>query len=204
MYKVYIKNFMRNGNLVTTEEQMFAVPSVNGFPVQKPVVKASEDAAENFTFTMESNSPYYDALLQHKTLIRVIYDGPNGSDTDIIFDGKVLNISTSTVYHTKNVTCAGYYVFFNDSYYEGKQEKHRAKMTVAQYYASIISNHNSMIPEKAVTQGTTGVTLPTEQDKYEPTAWTQTSGLLSNLTSNYGGHMLVKSSGNTRTLNWYK
>lgn len=204
MYKVYIKNFMRNGSLITTEEQMFAVPSASGFPVQKPIVKASEDAAENFTFSMESNSPYYDALLQHKTLIRVVYDGPNGTDTDIIFDGKVLNISSSTVYHTKNITCAGYYVFFNDSYYEGKQEKHRSKMTVAQYYSAIISNHNTMVPEKAVTQGTVGVTLPTEQDKYEPTAWTQTSGLLGNLTSNYGGHMIVQSSGNIRTLNWYK
>ena len=204
MYKVYINNFMRNGSLITTEEQMFAVPSASGFPVQKPIVKASEDAAENFTFTMESCSPYYDSLLQHKTRICVIYDGPSGSDTDIIFDGKVLNISSSTVYHTKNVTCAGYYVFFNDSYYEGKQEKHRSKMTVAQYYTAIINNHNTMLPEKAVTQGTTGVTLPTDQDKYEPTAWTQTSGLLSNLTSNYGGHMLVQSSGNTHTLNWYK
>lgn len=204
MYKVYIKNFMRNGSLITTEEQMFAVPSVSGFSVQKPIVKASEDAAENFTFTMESNSPYYDALLQHKTLIRVVYDGPNGTDTDIIFDGKVLNISSSTVYHTKNITCAGYYVFFNDSYYEGKQEKFRNKISVSDYYTAIINNHNSMVPEKAVTKGSVGVELPSELDRYEPTAWTQTSGLLSNLTSNYGGHMIVQSSGNTRVLNWYK
>jgi len=204
VYKIYIKNFMRNGSLITTEEQMFAVPSVSGFPVQKPIVKASEDAAENFTFSMESNSPYYDALLQHKTLIRVVYDGPNGTDTDVIFDGKVLNISSSTVYHTKNVTCAGYYVFFNDSYYEGKQEKFRNKISVSDYYTAIVNNHNAMVPEKAVTKGSVGVELPSELDRYEPTSWTQTSGLLSNLTSNYGGHMIVQSSGNTRTLNWYK
>ena len=204
MYKVYIKNFMRNGSLITTEEQMLAVPQVNDFPISKPIVKASEDAAENFTFSMESNSPYYDALLQHKTLIRVVYDGPNGTDTDIIFDGKVLNISSSTVYHTKNVNCAGYYVFFNDSYYEGKQEKFRNKISVSDYYTAIVNNHNAMVPEKAVTKGSVGVELPSELDRYEPTSWTQTSGLLSNLTSNYGGHMIVQSSGNTRTLNWYK
>lgn len=198
MYQVYISNFKRNNSIVTTEELMFGVPSVSGFPVQKPVVKASEDSAENFSFTMESNSPYYDALLEFKTMIRVLYDG------DVIFYGKVLNVATSTVYNTKNITCAGYYAFFNDSYYEGKQEKHRSKMTIDQYYNLIISNHNIMIPDRQVARGTTGVTLPSEQEKYEPTAWSQTSNLLNGLTSSYGGHMKVRVIGTTPYLDWYK
>ena len=134
MYKVYINYFKRNNQLVTTEELMFTVPSINGFPIQKPIVKASEDSAENFSFTMDYNSPFYDALLQFKTRIRVVYDGPNGTDSadsDTIFYGKVLNVGTQTVYNTKNVTCAGYYAFFNDTYYEGKQETSRAKITVS-------------------------------------------------------------------------
>ena len=198
MYQVYISNFKRNNSIVATEELMFGIPSASGFPVQKPVVKASEDSAENFSFTMESNSPYYDALLEFKTMIRVLYDG------DVIFYGKVLNVATSTVYNTKNITCAGYYAFFNDSYYEGKQEKHRSKMTIDQYYNLIISNHNIMIPDRQVTRGTTGVTLPSEQEKYEPTAWSQTSNLLNGLTSNYGGHMKVRVEGTTPYLDWYK
>ena len=120
MYQVYISNFKRDNSIITTEELMFGIPSASGFPVQKPVVKASEDSAENFSFTMESNSPYYDALLEFKTMIRVLYDG------DVIFYGKVLNVGTSSVYNTKNITCAGSYAFFNDSYYEGKQEKPRS------------------------------------------------------------------------------
>lgn len=198
MYQVYISNFKRNNSIVTTEELMFGIPSASGFPVQRPVVKASEDSAENFSFTMESNSPYYDALLEFKTMIRVLYDG------DVIFYGKVLNVATSTVYNTKNITCAGYYAFFNDSYYEGKQEKHRSKMTIDQYYNLIISNHNIMIPDRQVTRGTTGVTLPSEQEKYEPTAWSQTSNLLNGLTSSYGGHMKVRVEGTTPYLDWYK
>lgn len=198
MYQIYISNFKRDNTIITNEELMYQVPNASGFPVQRPVVKGTEDSAENYSFTMELNSPYYDSLLEFKTLIRVVYDG------DVIFYGKVLNIATSTVYNTKNVTCAGYYAFFNDSYYEGKQEKHRSKMTVDQYYTNIINNHNTMIPNRQITRGTTGVTLPSEQEKYEPTSWTQTSNLLNGLTSSYGGHMKVRVVGTTPYLDWYK
>lgn len=198
MYSVFINYFKRNGSIVTTEELMYEVPNASGFPVQRPIVKCTEDSAENYSFTMESNSPYYNSLLELKTLIRVMYGG------DVIFYGKVLNIATSTVYNTKNVTCAGYYAFFNDSYYEGKQEKHREKMTVDQYYTNIINNHNAMIPNRPITRGTVGVTLPSEQEKYEPTSWSQTSNLLNGLTSSYGGHMKVRVEGNTQYLDWYK
>ena len=201
MYSVYINQFKRNNSVVTTEELMFAVPSIDGFPVQKPVVKASEDSADNFSFTMESNSPYYDALLQKKTMIRVMYDG------DVIFYGRVLSISTSTVYQTKNVTCEGYYAFLNDTYYEGVQEKFRQKITVSQFLDNIIANHNALAPSKAVTRGTVGVSLPSAQDKYEPTSWTQTMSLISSLTSNYGGHVRVRHATTapfTAYLDWYK
>lgn len=205
MYKVYIKNFKQGNTMVTTEQLMFSVPSSSGFPVQKPIVKGNEDSAENFSFTMDSNSPYYDSLIEFITMIRVVYDGPSANETDVIFYGKVLNIATSTVYNTKNVTCAGYYAFFNDSYYEGKQEKFRSKMTVAQYYANIITNHNTMIPDRQIQQGNLiGVTLPLEEEKYEPTSWSQSSSLLSGLTNGYGGHMKIRISGTTPYLDWYK
>lgn len=205
MYKVYIKNFKQGNTMVTTEQLMFSVPSSSGFPVQKPIVKGNEDSAENFSFTMDSNSPYYDSLIEFITMIRVVYDGPSANETDVIFYGKVLNIATSTVYNTKNVTCAGYYAFFNDSYYEGKQEKFRSKMTVAQYYANIITNHNTMIPDRQIQQGNLiGVTLPLEEEKYEPTSWSQSSNLLSGLTNGYGGHMKIRISGTTPYLDWYK
>ena len=60
-----------------------------------------------------------------------ILNGTDSADSDTIFYGKVLNVGTQTVYNTKNVTCAGYYAFFNDTYYEGKQETSRAKITVS-------------------------------------------------------------------------
>ena len=199
MYNVYIKNFKRSDSIVTTEEEMFSIPSSNTFPVLKPVVKTSEDAADNYSFTMESNSPYYDALLPLKTIIRVVYDG------DIIFYGRVLNVSASTVFQTKSVTCEGWYAFMNDTFYEGVQEKFRQDITLEQYYTNILNNHNSNDPSKEIRKGNLiGMTLPTELKKYEPTAWTDTVSLIGNLTSNYGGHMRIRYNGLIPYMDWYK
>ena len=200
MYKVYIQNYKSGDSIVTEETLMFSVPGSN-FPVSKPNVKNNEDTADVFTFTMDSNSQYYDAMLKKKTLIRVEFGDTN---PDIIFFGRVLSISTSSVYQTKNVACEGCYTFLNDTYYEGKQEKHRSNITVEQYFTNIINNHNNMAPDKSFIKGTIGVTLPSDTDKYEPTAWTQSLSLLSNLSSNYGGHINIRYSGQSRYVDWYK
>lgn len=201
MYKVYINHYKSGNSIVDTETLMFSVPSTGGFPVSKPVVKSSEDSADNFSFTMDLNSPYYDALLPLKTTIRVVYEG---STDYIIFLGRVLVTPTSTVYNTKNVTCEGVFSYFNDTYYEGVQEKHRTNISLSTFYDRIINNHNSNTPAKSITKGTVGVTLPSETDKYEPTSWTQTLSLLNSMTSNYGGHMKIRYSGTTPYLDWYK
>ena len=198
MYDVYINHYQSGQEISDDEVLMFSVPTSSGFPVSKPIVKAGEDYADNLSFTMDMNSPYYNALLPLKTTLRVEYDG------DIIFDGRVLMINTQSVYHTKNVTCEGYFSYMKDTMYEGKQEKHRENITVAEYYQKIIDNHNTNAPGKSITIGTIGVTLPTEKQKYEPSAWSQTSSLVSNLASNYGGHMKVRSQNGTHYLDWYK
>lgn len=201
MFSAYIKNFKRNGAIITNEELMFEVPSANGFPIQRPMVKCSEDSADNFSFTMDMNSPYYDALLPLKTIIRVEYDG------DVIFNGRVLSIATSTVFHTKNVTCEGFYAYTNDTYYEGKQEKFREKITISSYLDKIIANHNASIgSDKQFAKGTVDskLEIPNKQEKYEPTSWSQTSNLLSGLTGDFGGHMRIRFQNGAPKLDWYK
>ena len=198
MYDVYIRYYKQGNTIINDETLMFSVPNTDGFPVNKPVVKADEDSAENFSFSMESNSPYYDAMMPLKTMLRVVYDG------DVIFYGRVLSVSTSTVYHTKSVTCEGYFSFLNDTYYEGVSEKTRKKITASTYLDRIISNHNTNAPAKSINRGTIGVTLPSEEEYYEPTGWTQSSTLISNLSNNIGGHIRVRYSGTTPYLDWYK
>lgn len=201
MYDVYINKYKNpnTGSVVTTEALMFSIPSAgSGFPISKPIVKQNEDSADNFQFSMDCNSYYYDALLPLKTIMRVEYDGV------IIFMGRVLSITTSTVFNTKSVTCEGVLAYFNDTYYEGKQEKHRSKMTVEDYYEKILKNHNNQVPEKQIKKGTIGVTLPTDKEKYEPNSWSKSLSLLNNLTNSYGGHFCIRYSGKTPYLDWYK
>ena len=198
MYNVYINHFKRGNTTIDTEEIMFSVPLINNAYINKPVVKSSEDSADNYSFSMESNSPYYDSIIPYKTKIRVEYDG------DIIFYGRALSPSTSTVLHTKTVQCEGSYVYFNSTYYEGVQEKHRADLTISDYLTKAINNHNNMASDKQIYRGEVSISLPSKQDKYEPTSWTQTSSILSDLTGNYGGHMRVRYTNGNLYLDWYK
>lgn len=198
MYSIYINHFKRDNSIIDTEELMFAVPIVNNAFINKPVVKSSEDSADSFSFSMESNSPYYDAILPYKTTIRVEYDG------DVVFWGRTLAPSTSSVLHTKTINCEGSYVYFNDTYYEGVQEKYRTKITVSDYLTKVLNNHNNMTPAKQIFRGDVGVTLPSITEKYEPTSWTQTSSILSELTGNNGGHMRVRYTNGNAYLDWYK
>lgn len=205
MYRIYIKNFKRNGATVADWEEMLAIPSLGDFPINKPIIKASEDNAENLSFSMEMTSPYYDSLLQLKTVVKVIYDGPNNNETDIIFMGRVFVISTTSVHHTKNVTCQGTYSYFNDTYYEGVQDKFKSKITTDTYFTRIINKHNTNAPDKQIQRGTLiGISLPSDEEKFEPTSWSQTSSLLNELTNANGGHFIIRYSGSTPYLDWYK
>ena len=210
MYNVYITYYKNGNSIVSSWTKIFGVPANddNGFPVSNPVVKESEDNAASFDFSMEMNSPYYDAFMQLKTLVCVEYDG------DYIFFGRVLTIDGSTVYQTKRVHCEGAFGFMNDTHYEGVAEKDKKKISWSTYYDRIINNHNSMVntrnPEKGIVRGTVTIDgstqfIPTtEERKYEPSNWTQTGSLINSLVSEFGGHMVTRYRNGLNYLDWYK
>lgn len=210
MYNVYITNYKSGNSVVTSWTKIFGVPANddNGFPVVSPSVKDSEDNAASFDFSMEMNSPYYDAFMHLKTLIAVEYDG------DYIFFGRVLTIDNSTVYQTKRIHCEGAFGFMNDTHYEGVAEKDKQKISWSTYYDRIINNHNTMVqtrsPEKGILRGTvtidgsTAFVPTTEERKYEPSNWTQTGSLISSLVSEFGGHAVVRYRSGRNYLDWYK
>ena len=210
MYDVYINKFKSGNSIVTDWTRIMQIPAsnVDGFPMSNPTVKSSEDNADSFDFSMEMNSPYYDSLLELKTLVIVNYDG------DAIFFGRVLTVDNSSVYQTRRVHCEGAYGFMNDTYYEGLTENNKQKIDWSTYYSRIISNHNAMIqersPEKGILRGTvtidgsTAFTPTTEQRKYEPSSWTQTGSLINSLVSEFGGHTRVNYRNAGNYLDWYK
>ena len=202
MYSVYINHFKQGSSIIDTETLMFKVPDIGGFPISKPIVKCSESMADNLSFTMDVNSPYYDALLPLKTIIKVVYGDSNG---DIIFYGRVTTSRKSTVFNTKSVSCEGVFAYFNDTYYEGKQDKFREKMSLGDYYTKVINNHNTMDPSKTIYKGNIdGIELPSETEKYEPSGWTQTSSLINDLKSKYGGNFKIRYENSVPYLDWYK
>ena len=211
MYDVYIKRYKNyNGNIVNAEAKIISIPSTpeNGFPISRPQVKQSEDNADSFDFSVEMSSPYYNYFLQFKTKVRVEYDGTT------IFCGRVLTIDDQSVYQTKIIHCEGAYGYMNDTHYEAKQEKTKTKMTWSAYYDRIFSNHNNMIrtndPDKVINRGTvtvdgsTAFTPTTEQQKFEPSSWTKSMGLISNLVKEYGGHIKTRYENGNIYLDWYK
>ena len=210
MYDVYINKFKSGNSIVTDWTRIMQIPASNddGFPMSNPTVKSSEDNADSFDFSMEMNSPYYDSLLELKTLVIVDYDG------DSIFFGRVLTVDNSSVYQTRRVHCEGAYGFMNDTYYEGLTENNKQKIDWSTYYSRIINNHNTMIqersPEKGILRGTvtidgsTAFAPTTEQRKYEPSSWTQTGSLISSLVSEFGGHTRVNYRNARNYLDWYK
>ena len=204
MFDVYIYDWKQdNGTIVAGPTKMFSIPSGGAtIPVNNPVVRCGEDMADSFQFTMEPSSPYYDALIHMKTRFRIDYG------TDTIFYGRVLTIKGSTVFQTKNVTCAGAFTFLGDTYYEGTQEKFLQNITLTAYLNKLFTNHNSIFANtetwKQINLGTIGFTPTTETRKYEPTSWSDTQGLIKGLTDNYGGHMKIRFTNNSLYLDWYK
>lgn len=207
MFTVYIYNYKSGNSIVAGPNVMFTVPLSGPSPVINPVVKCSEDMADAFDFSMESYSPYYEAMIPLKTRIRVDYDG------DTIFYGRVLTVQTSTIYNTKQVNCEGAFSYFNDTFYEGKQEKKIKEISFDTFFLKVLKNHNDNYnsnnnPElwKVIRSGTIGISLKSEKRKWEPTSWTDTASCLKSLTDYYGGHFRIRHniSNDNLYLDWYK
>lgn len=219
MFDVYIKYWKKADGTIdkTGWKNMFSIPSTGGIPIINPSVKCSEDSADSFDFNVEPGTPYYDSLAQLTTLLRVEYDG------DVIFYGRVLTVSGSTVYQTRSIHCEGSMAFLNDTYYEGKPDKQLSKISWSTYLNRILTNHNSMLAgsdgntqdSKIFSIGTIGDVVgetvrefvpTTEEKKFEPTGWSQSSSMLSSMKDEFGGHMYATYDAvNDRSfLNWYR
>ena len=217
MFSVYIWYYKdSSGTIVDSSDPttMFNVPmeltpgnDEKGFPVNNPVVVAAEDSSDSFDFTMDCDSPFYDALIQMKTRVRVDYDG------NTIFFGRVLTVNTNTIYNTKNVHCEGAFSFMNDSFYEAVQEKFKKKISYNTYLTRLILNHNTQLATeswKYITRGTTTIdgstswTPTSEAKEFEPSSWTDTMSCVRNLSSDLGGHTRMRYYNGSLYLDWYK
>lgn len=136
--EIYIKNFKMGGSVVQTSTLLQSVPlSMTDHNLIDPKVKAEMGKAPSLEFAMDVDHPYYDALLQMKTLMRVVFAG------ETIFRGRVLTIDVDMM-GRKQVHCEGDFAFLMDTPQDGTEEKNRETITVHTYLQRLITKHNSM------------------------------------------------------------
>lgn len=185
-------------------DEMFTIPSSGDFPIYNASINCSETSAESLSFTMESTSPYYDMMIPMQTLIRVMYDD------ECLFFGRVLSISTSGLFYTKQVTCSGALTFLNDTYYESTKSSNLKEITPVSAIEKFLDNHNDYTTEtwKKFYKGTINVSDTKQEDKHklEPTSWSDTYSCLKSVTDQYGGHFKSRysTSEDCLYLDWYE
>lgn len=201
MFDIYIKDFNQNGQLVTTETLVQSIPSATQGELKliSPTVKAEMGNAEQFNFSIEGGTKFYDAFNQMKTFMRVVYDG------DTIFYGRVLTIENGFTGNRK-IRLEGPLAFLNDTSIEGQKEEGRPNISVNAYLSKIIDNHNTMCgdPKRSFNLGevpgnyhsaSSEQQIQNAERKFGQDGWTDSKGAIEDLRSHYGGYLRVRCNG---------
>lgn len=213
MFKIYIKDFNQNGRIISTETLVEEVPAkdVGELKFISPIIKAEMGTVEGLDFSIQAGTKYYDAFLQMKTYVRIVYDGTT------IFYGRVLTIDNNPFKATRKIRCEGPLSFLMDSPVEGKEEDSRALVTILEYMNQLINNHNNFINNETNKRFQLGEVpgqysgsvssdqrISNESRKFGSDSWTDTKGALEDLRSHYGGYFRVRMGalGSKLTLDW--
>lgn len=231
MYDIYIKYFAdSSGNLVVAETKLYSIPITDpDSALTNPIVKVEMGKTGSFEFGMTPAHPYYNSLLQMKTMMRVVYDGTT------IFRGRVLTIDTSPFTGERKVHLEGDLAFLMDSMQKSVDEDKRKETTVLEYLNDILKQHNEQMEDPdAIVNGTGSptrvlgdaslsdkkfvigevpgtysaaiaydqrVNVPNSR-KYGSSSWGKSSAALESLASDYGGYFRTRYDGTTCYLDW--
>lgn len=200
LVKFYIKNFKKNGSVVKDETLMQTIPLTDTeSAIKDPKIKGEIGKAGSMDFGMEPNNPYYDSMMQMKTIIRVVYAGKT------IFHGRVLTIDKG-FWASRQIHCEGSFAYLLDSHQEGTKEESRSTITVEKYMGQIIAAHNAdveadkrfelgEVPGKYKTASSEQrVKIPSDKakQKFGSTSWDTAMNRLEDLLDNFGGYFRVR------------
>lgn len=147
MYTITIKNFYRDGKLEKDEQVLYHIPIEEGETenvLTDPTVSRELGKTGTMEFTIHPNHPYYHAIAQMRTIIRVDYDG------DTIFRGRILTID-NTMTGAKRIHCEGDMAFLLDSIQMATKKEKRTSRTLNDYITDVLSKHNSQMKESGET-----------------------------------------------------
>ena len=211
MYTITIKNYYLNGRLNKNETVLYTIP-IQEDQIENvltdPSVSCDLGRTGTFEFTVHPNHPYYHALAQMRTIMRVDYDG------DTIFRGRILTID-NTMSGAKKVHCEGDMAFLLDSFQMGSKKETRDEITLNAYINKILNEHNrQMMEEEASSSDGTAISgarisgkeiypgyipgaypdsvtsaqrIENKKDKFGSDSSEQTMNALESLTKEFGG-----------------
>lgn len=214
VYSIYIKNYNMDGTFHNQETLMYTVPMEYEEPnaLIDPKIVSEMGKAGSLDFNMAFGHPYFNALIQMKTIFRVEYDGKT------IFRGRVLTVNAGHMSGNKAVHCEGDFAFFLDSQIEGEDDKTRPKTDVLTYLQKLVANHNAQMSENGpsdktfvlgevpgqYTSATTSDQRVTADSNYQygSTSWKDTQSELTSLANSYGGCFRTRYQNGTTYLDW--
>lgn len=214
MFDIYIKNYKtRSGTYVTNENLLYSIPMDpdEENTLGEPKCSVGMGKAGNFEFTMQVGHPYYESLLQMKTIFRIVYDG------DTIFRGRVVTIDVGHMTGNKKVHCEGDYCFLLDTQIEGVEDAKRSKTNALVYMQALIAQHNAQVAndmlDKQFTLGevpgqyTNAVTTPQRLNpdsdyRYGSSSWKDSQAAFNELSDSFGGFWRTRYQNGTVYLDW--
>ena len=126
MYKVYCDNFLLYAD------------SHKDYKVVSPKLELELNKAGKFEFSIYPNHPHYGLIRKMKSIISVYHND------SLVFRGRVLNSEKGWINESK-VTCEGELAFFNDSIIRPYDYISNGQITVSDFLAFIIGEHNSQV-----------------------------------------------------------
>ena len=180
MYKVYCDNFLLYAD------------SHKDYKVVSPKLELELNKAGKFEFSIYPNHPHYGLIRKMKSIISVYHN-----DT-LVFRGRVLNSERGWINESK-ITCEGDLAFFNDSIIRPYDYISNGQITVSDFLAFIIGEHNSQVDgERQFKLGTVTVVdgdstndenLISRSNSEYSTAWETISKSLIEM---LGGYLIVR------------
>lgn len=220
-YKITIKNYYKNGVLNKDETVLYTIPLQDSNAenvLTDPTVSCEIGKTGTFEFTIHPNHPYYHAIAQMRTIMRVEYDG------DTIFRGRILTID-NTLTGAKRIHCEGEMAFLLDSFQMSTVKETRKAMTIKAYITQVLTEHNRQMSEageddKKIYPGYIPGAYPssfssTQQinnvsDTFGSDSAEQTMSALESLTEQFGGFFRTRYSASDKKTyldwcrNWFR
>ena len=224
VFKIYVGDIATE-NLVWSSDQVTGL-NIYGDAILSPKLKKETNKADSFEFMILPNSDYYDSFEKKKTFVYLT------RDENCIFYGRVSDIKTD-IFKQRTITCEGALGFLADSVQPpnkdtktenaGNTKKERRnvvyisasgsqsssrdaiKMSVANYFTSVISTHNAQVSDsgKGFTVGSITVNDANDVETFERTSFQDTSSVISSdLLSVYGGVLRIRYENHKAYIDW--